>query len=815
MSGQVGSPAGISTHAEQTYTYFAFISYSRKDKKWAERVQRDLERYRMPAALRKELPQLPKSLRPVFRDMTDLSAGPLQDELQRKLDASKKLIVICSPHAAASEWVNKEIERFIDTGRKGEIIPFIVDGAPGGGMECFPEALRLPDEEQLLGVSVAESGWRDALLRLAAGLMDIEYDQLKRRHQQRQKRRNAAIASLSVLFLILSAFAGYYAWDYYVPHDAYYADYVMRWGAPEGLRPLTKQEIAGRAAHYRMTTERGKVRRLAYENAAGTPIAHANNELLDRQTISVFYYRDSGQVEFVEYMDLSGRVLAAKAYTTELLAADFQVSAEDSSMKTLAASTIGREADVFGSYSYDPFTEKSSIARHEYTYDENGSVTQTVYMRDRRTPVTDADGIGGIEYILDEKGRTKEVRYLWLNGDAYFVTKRNIAGKRYRYDDDGNMIRIEYFDPQGEPVFNEAGWMICELAYEGNGNCVEASFLDADGKAAPLNDGYAAVRYEYDQRGNRIKSAFFNAQGEPVLTSQGFSAISYTYDERGFRVVHRFIGIDGEPILLESGYAAVHSQYDESGNHISEAYTGLEQEPVLTRDGYASLRCAYDSRGRRVSEACFGIDGQPVLTALGFAEKRFTYDGRGNRDSEAYFGVNGESVPIEKADGGYARITAAYDERGQCVRTAYFSVDGKPVLTGGGYASIAYEYTYDLRGNGVRGTFLGLDGEPVLNRDGYAVFRTEYDARGNIIMQAYFDKEGALALLADGYAGVGYEYDIPGNLTWIGFFDEYGEPVCVDGYAEVDITYDVFGNVIKETYFDENGNFLEEIYPGN
>ena len=74
-----------------------------------------------------------------------MGGGILSDELEKQLQSSEYLIVICSPHASRSEWVNKEIQVFIDEGRLGNIIPFIVEGLPHAGSaveECFPQALK-------------------------------------------------------------------------------------------------------------------------------------------------------------------------------------------------------------------------------------------------------------------------------------------------------------------------------------------------------------------------------------------------------------------------------------------------------------------------------------------------------------------------------------------------------------------------------------------------------------------------------------------------------------------------------------------------
>ena len=78
----------------------AFISYSHRDMKWGRWLQRRLESYSVPRAASDARPEGGK-LR-VFRDQTDLAGVELQSTLRRELDASKHLIVICSPASAAS-----------------------------------------------------------------------------------------------------------------------------------------------------------------------------------------------------------------------------------------------------------------------------------------------------------------------------------------------------------------------------------------------------------------------------------------------------------------------------------------------------------------------------------------------------------------------------------------------------------------------------------------------------------------------------------------------------------------------------------------
>ena len=148
---------------EENKNYFAFISYQRDDEEWAKWLAHELEHYHLPLTLNGQN-DLPQDLRPIFRDIDELSAGNLPQQIHKALECSKHLIVICSPQSAKSPWVNKEIEEYISMGKTDKIFPFIIDGTamcknPDDPKECFPPALRnLPKNEERLGANVNENG---------------------------------------------------------------------------------------------------------------------------------------------------------------------------------------------------------------------------------------------------------------------------------------------------------------------------------------------------------------------------------------------------------------------------------------------------------------------------------------------------------------------------------------------------------------------------------------------------------------------------------------------------------------------------------
>src|SRR5689334_19055780 len=181
-----------------TFTYRAFLSYSHRDEDWAKWLHSSLERYRVDRSLvGRDTPAgpIPKSLRPIFRDREDFSAGhSLTAQTLAALEASQFLIVICSPYAATSNYVNEEIRRFKAMGRAERVIPVIVAGEPFGPArgddtpECFPPALRfkvradgvLTDElEEPIAADARDSGdgKEIAKQKVVAGLLGVGLDE--------------------------------------------------------------------------------------------------------------------------------------------------------------------------------------------------------------------------------------------------------------------------------------------------------------------------------------------------------------------------------------------------------------------------------------------------------------------------------------------------------------------------------------------------------------------------------------------------------------------------------------------------------------
>jgi tetratricopeptide (TPR) repeat protein len=183
--------------------YQAFISYSHSDGSFARWLHRRLERYRLPKSISVNYPTR-KPFVPVFRDEEELAtSSDLSTSIRRALDQSERLVVLCSEQAAASRWVNQEIEYFQSLGRGSEIYCVLVSGTPH---EAFPPALR--DQEPLAADFREDAGGahgrRDALLRLMAGMLSLGLDDLRRREAQARQRRILAVGAVASLVAIVT-----------------------------------------------------------------------------------------------------------------------------------------------------------------------------------------------------------------------------------------------------------------------------------------------------------------------------------------------------------------------------------------------------------------------------------------------------------------------------------------------------------------------------------------------------------------------------------------------------------------------------------
>jgi len=189
--------------ADDTYRRFsAFISYSHDDMAAAAKLQQKLERYRLPKHVAAKHVNSARTLGPIFRDREDLAAGTsLSAAIRDAISRAECLIVLCSPSAAKSRWVDAEIALFRELHPEKPVLPAIISGNPH---EAFPAALLVDGNEPLAADFRPEGdGPQLALLKIIAGVAGVPLDALIQRDAQRKLRRVMAVTAVAIAAMII------------------------------------------------------------------------------------------------------------------------------------------------------------------------------------------------------------------------------------------------------------------------------------------------------------------------------------------------------------------------------------------------------------------------------------------------------------------------------------------------------------------------------------------------------------------------------------------------------------------------------------
>jgi tetratricopeptide (TPR) repeat protein len=209
-----------------SFKYRAFITYAHKDEEKARWLRKKLEDFKVPKHLigqSSSFGPIPSRLYPIFRDRDELAgAAQLGPLIEQALDDSSHLIVLCSPHAVQSRWVNEEIRMFKAMGKGDRVLCLVLDGEPmvedskgDAKKECIPLAARrlinregeITDQKhEPAAADLRESadGEKNSLLKLVAGLIGVGLDELKQRDLLARQKRLVRIAVASA-FLAISA----------------------------------------------------------------------------------------------------------------------------------------------------------------------------------------------------------------------------------------------------------------------------------------------------------------------------------------------------------------------------------------------------------------------------------------------------------------------------------------------------------------------------------------------------------------------------------------------------------------------------------
>lgn len=572
----------------------------------------------------------------------------------------------------------------------------------------------------------------------------------------RRRPRLAAGLLAALLLVFMGTLGGVWYWDAnYRLKTAHYVTFTRRWGAWEGVGPLTDEQAKHREVSLRFFSRGGQVEKVEAINGQGERTTHHQiGSILGNETVA-----NTVHCWYEFRRDDHGRVVEEIAHDR-------------------ADEVVWRFVYVTPTRGH--FTDKSGFPRSRST-----------------------SGAAYLEFQYSPDGLEREVRF--LDRDAQPRPNHNgVWGLRNDYDDRGLAVGLTSLDREGRPMLGPEGHATVRQARNAMGLVTEEAVLDAASRPVLNAKGYSRATLEYDANGNCTRLDFFGLQGQRILQADGYAYMRKEYDDRGGCIRQSYFGLADEPVVNSTeGYARVELTRDNRGQATQQLYYGPDGKPMVNPTmGCAGIRSTFNAQGLEKAVTLLDTRGQPFVTSAGFATIRYQYNPRGQLTEESYYDKNDQPV-ISKLN--CFRMTRDYDDRGNKIAEAYFDLAGKPCFYLDGSSRTTYEY--DRRNNLITTIFHGLDGQPAPCNAGYAIRRQKRDEDGNLAEESYYDAAGQLMATKNGYARLTSTYDDQGNRVEVAYWNSAGQPVRhkTKGYARAQWTFDTNHREVGVTYFDEKG----------
>ncbi len=811
---------------DDTYKYYAFISYKRADSKWADYLYKNLHSYRLPSKLCKKHASLPPKLAPVFMDKQELLPGMLDDNLRQAIAECKYFIAVCSKNCQSNpEYIDMELRYFLETHNNDctKVIPFIVDQSEHPEVECFSPAMQqLAAEYNLIGVNIFEKGKRRAFLKTVAYMHGILPSEIETFDDARRRKNTVTAVVSSLVLLLCCCSAAYFGTEYWKAHyvkrevsqTEYYQGYAWDGNVVKGVGRIKSSELSSYARYYRFETLSGRVQSVQYMNYAGEVIPLDEETTVLNNGASKILYHYVGQnkdiLHTASYYSYDGLPIICYEYSAD--------GTHVTLLQNSESGISGYSSD--GIDTGDLFAVKNQITRYRQEYDEKGNLVKRFYAYGEQYHSMPSDnGVYGYTLSYDDAGNLTEVSYFKTPDGSTSAIKETAeevaASVRYAYDPNtSRMVEVSYWDLDGQLIVQPNGFTSKKISWTAQNGRASVSYYKDDALCLHTEAGYAVQTNHYDGLIATRKS-FTDPDGKPIITSAGYASVAYMIDEKGRVTSERYFDVDGNPTIDNSNGVYGYEVVALSENRYCCTYIDQNGNPMMTKDGYAYVYTVQDRFGYNLEREFRDASNELLTDRPAFCV--IVYDDIYHKALRMDYLDHNRAPMI--GEGGYATILYEYDDRGFTTSMQTLDEKGDLIDLSYGYAKIVSSLKTEGTSTVETHLFYGADGQPVIHHaHGSVGFRYVRGEHGKILSFSYLDENQALCFNPTaGYAKVEYTYDAYANTTSARYFKNEDQLVLFNNqYAKITIERDAQGTKLSETTYDTHGNVLsKEFYDPN
>lgn len=449
--------------------------------------------------------------------------------------------------------------------------------------------------------------------------------------------------------------------------------------------------------------------------------------------------------------------------------------------KIIGVHKIQKKYDKYGNCTYakcyninnNPCFNKEGYCSQRTKYDDVGNITSVELFDVKDDLIIGNNGyaIKTADYSIDDEGNSYVTYSDYGKQKEAIITKNcNSHAVRCTYNNEGAIIKEEYYDNSMKPCTNKYGFSIVRYLYDHKGRRVSAKYFD-----------------QFDKLCNRIE------QSTDIFGEYATDSIIYAND-RTYTIIYK--DKNGNAANVWHGVSVV--EYKKNRNiEYASCYDAIEGNLINNADSFAVRKLILNERKEPVSVSYYNMNYSPCKIKMGISSFEYKFDYRGNIIKTSYYNENHQLTDVI----GAAVIIFKYDSRDLLVEAETFSSQGSHYYRNGAYC--IKRNKYDIYDNCIEESFWKSNKQRTyIDNDNYAIVKKKYDNFGNITEMSFFDQKAKATNCENKYHKVITKYDHFGRAVLISYYGLNEEPVCVkQGWALIKNNYDKASILLQSRIF--------------